>query len=41
MIKVAVLDGWQEIARNSTDWFPLMGCAEVVFFEDAFKDEDG
>jgi phosphoglycerate dehydrogenase-like enzyme len=40
MTKIAVLDDWQGIARSSTDWSPLMGRAEVVFFEDAFKDED-
>lgn len=40
MIRVAVLDDWQRIARNSTDWSPLMGRAEVVFFEHAFNDED-
>jgi hypothetical protein len=40
MIRIAGLDDWQWIARSSTDWSPLMECAEVVFFEDAFKDED-
>ncbi len=40
MTKVAVLDDWQGIARSSTDWSPLVGRAEVAFFEDAFKDED-
>jgi phosphoglycerate dehydrogenase-like enzyme len=40
MTKIAVLDDWQGIARSSTDWSPLMERAEVVFFEDAFKDED-
>ncbi len=40
MTRIAVLDDWQGIARSSTDWSPLMGRAEVVFLEDAFKDED-
>ncbi len=40
MTRVAVLDDWQGIARSSTDWSSLMERAEVVFFEDAFKDED-
>jgi phosphoglycerate dehydrogenase-like enzyme len=39
MTKIAVLDDWQGIARSSTDWSPLMGRAEVVFLEDALKDE--
>src|SRR5215472_16805836 len=38
--KVAVLDDWQGVARSSTDWAPLMARAEVVFFEQAFADED-
>jgi len=41
MTKVAVLDDWQGVARSSTDWSSLMARAEVVFFEQAFQDEDG
>jgi phosphoglycerate dehydrogenase-like enzyme len=40
MTKVAVLDDWQGVARSSTDWSPLLACAEVVFFEQAFAGED-
>ena len=40
MAKVAVLDDWQGVARSSADWSPLMARAEVIFFEDAFEDED-
>jgi phosphoglycerate dehydrogenase-like enzyme len=40
MTKVAVLDDWQGVAQNSTDWSPLMAVADVVFFEQAFNDED-
>jgi phosphoglycerate dehydrogenase-like enzyme len=40
MIRIAVLDDWQGIARSSTDWSPLTGRAEVVFFEFAFTNED-
>jgi phosphoglycerate dehydrogenase-like enzyme len=40
MPKVAVLDDWQGVARNSADWSPLMAVAEVVFFGHAFDDED-
>ena len=40
MTRVAVLDDWQGIARQSADWSPLAARAEVVFFAHAFADED-
>jgi phosphoglycerate dehydrogenase-like enzyme len=40
MARVAVLDDWQGVARSSTDWSPLQARAEVVFFAQAFEDED-
>ena len=40
MTKVAVLDDWQNVARSSADWTELQSQAEVVFFTDAFADED-
>src|SRR5271167_1192343 len=40
MVKVAVLDDWQGVARSSADWPPLLARAEVVFFAQAFTDED-
>ena len=40
MTKVAVLDDWQGVASSSTDWSPLQARAEVVFFGQAFDDED-
>ncbi len=40
MTKVAVLDDWQGVARESADWRPLEAQAEVVFFRDAFGSED-
>jgi len=40
MTKIAVLDDWQGIAETSTDWSPLMAVADVVFFQQAFNDED-
>jgi phosphoglycerate dehydrogenase-like enzyme len=40
MTKVAVLDDWQGVARGSADWSPLLARAEVVFFSQAFDDED-
>ena len=38
--RVAVLDDWQGVAQGSTDWAPLQARAEVVFFEQAFDDEN-
>ena len=40
MTKVAVLDDWQGVAENSTDWSPLIAVANVVFFQQAFSDEN-
>jgi phosphoglycerate dehydrogenase-like enzyme len=40
MIRVAVLDDWQGVARSSADWSALEARAEVVIFEDALDDED-
>src|ERR1700722_325438 len=40
MTRVAVLDDWQGVAQSSTDWSPLEARAEVVFFEQAFEDEN-
>jgi phosphoglycerate dehydrogenase-like enzyme len=40
MTKVAVLDDWQGVARGSTDWSAPLARAEVVFFAEAFDDED-
>lgn len=40
MTKVAVLDDWQDIARQSADWAPLQRRAEVVFFGKPFRDAD-
>jgi phosphoglycerate dehydrogenase-like enzyme len=40
MTRVAVLDDWQGVARGSADWSPLVARADVVFFEQAFVDEE-
>jgi phosphoglycerate dehydrogenase-like enzyme len=40
MVKIAVLDDWQGVAKGSADWSKLQARADVVFFEDAFADED-
>ena len=39
MTKIAVLDDWQGIARQSADWSALQARADVTFFSDAFADE--
>jgi phosphoglycerate dehydrogenase-like enzyme len=38
--KVAVLDDWQDVAKTSADWSKLQARAEIVFFPDAFENED-
>jgi phosphoglycerate dehydrogenase-like enzyme len=40
MVRIAVLDDWQGVARNSADWSALAARAELVFFADAFGTED-
>jgi len=40
MVRVAVLDDWQNVARQSADWSALQNRAEVVFFQRPFADED-
>jgi phosphoglycerate dehydrogenase-like enzyme len=40
MTRVAVLDDWQNAARSSTDWSPLVARAEVQFFRAPFASED-
>ena len=40
MVKVAVLDDWQGVARGSADWSKLEARADVVFFAEAFADEN-
>jgi phosphoglycerate dehydrogenase-like enzyme len=40
MTRIAVLDDWQGIARTSADWSELAARAEIVFFAEAFSDED-
>jgi len=39
-IRVAVLDDWQGVARGAADWTPLTTRADVVFFGEAFADQD-
>ncbi len=40
MIKIAVLDDWQDVARSSADWSRIAARAEIVFFADAFGTGD-
>jgi phosphoglycerate dehydrogenase-like enzyme len=40
MLKIAVLDDWQGVARESADWAPLAARAEVQFFDRPLGDED-
>jgi phosphoglycerate dehydrogenase-like enzyme len=40
MTKVALLDDWQNVARNSADWSVLEKRAEVTFFHAPFASED-
>ena len=39
-MRVAVLDDWQNVARQSADWSALEAAAEVVIFPGAFAGED-
>ena len=41
MMRIAVLDDWQGVAKSSADWSPLMARAEVHFFREPFAGEDG
>ena len=38
--RVAVLDDWQGVAQGAADWSKLQARADVVFFQDAFADQD-
>lgn len=40
MIRIALLDDWQRVARTSADWSALGARGDVRFFETPFKDED-
>ena len=40
LMKIAILDDWQGVARSSADWSRLASRAELVFLADAFDSED-
>ncbi|HEX4984744.1 MAG TPA: D-2-hydroxyacid dehydrogenase family protein [Burkholderiales bacterium] len=39
-MRVAVLDDWQAVARQSADWSALQDRADLFFFEEPFADQD-
>lgn len=39
-MRIAVIDDWQGVARSSADWSALGGRADIVFFEEPFRDTD-
>ena len=39
-MRVAVLDDWQAVARQSADWGALQDRADLFFFEEPFADQD-
>ena len=41
MTKIAILDDWQGVARQSADWSRLQKRADVVFFEQPLAGPDG
>ena len=40
MVKIAILDDWQDVARSSADWSSLASRANLTFFAGAFDTED-
>jgi phosphoglycerate dehydrogenase-like enzyme len=40
MTRIAVLDDWQNVAKASADWSPLMARAEVQIFREPFAGEN-
>jgi phosphoglycerate dehydrogenase-like enzyme len=40
LVKIAIIDDWQGVARSSADWSRLAARAELVFFAEAFGSED-
>jgi len=40
MKRIAILDDWQNRAESLADWSAVRAGAELVFFQDAFADED-
>ena len=40
LVKIAIINDWQGVARSSADWSRLDARAELAFFADAFGSED-
>jgi phosphoglycerate dehydrogenase-like enzyme len=40
VVKIAILDDWQDVAQNYADWSGLAARADLVFFTEAFRTED-
>jgi phosphoglycerate dehydrogenase-like enzyme len=40
MFRVAILDDYQQVALQVTDWSPLAGLAELTCFSEPFRDQD-
>ena len=40
ILRIAILDDWQDVARGSADWSRLAARADLTFFPDAFATED-
>src|SRR5271166_2734067 len=40
IVRIAILDDWQDVARISADWSRLAARADLTFFPDAFASED-
>jgi hypothetical protein len=40
MTRVVVIDDWQLVVGNSTNWSPLGEVTEVAFYQKPFSDED-
>jgi len=40
IVKIAILDDWQDVAESSADWSGLAARADLTFFPDAFGTED-
>ena len=40
IVKIAILDDWQDVAKSSADWSGLGARTDLTFFPDAFGTED-
>ena len=40
MIRIAILDDYQNVSLEMADWSPLAGCAEITVFNDHLSNLD-